>query len=136
MNTLEEDLQEDTMPEAYTPAENKPQRTQWNWVQASGRVASEVEKKTVKDQTVIQFTLMFETRRKTDKEGSHVNFIDIELWGKMADLFHPMLKKGIEIIVTGELFQQRWVGKDGKRAQKFCISAQALAISDQTFRPN
>ncbi len=134
MNTMEEELQEEVAFEPET--EKKPQKTQWNWVQASGRIASEVEKKSVKDQTVIQFTLMFETRRKTDKEGSHINFIDVEVWGKMGDLFQPMLKKGIEIIVTGELFQQRWLAKDGKRAQKFLISAQALAISDQTFRPN
>ncbi len=134
MNTMEEELQEEVAFEPET--ERKPQKTQWNWVQASGRIASEVEKKSVKDQTVIQFTLMFETRRKTDKEGSHINFIDVEVWGKMGDLFQPMLKKGIEIIVTGELFQQRWLAKDGKRAQKFLISAQALAISDQTFRPN
>lgn len=124
------------MPEEAGQGEKKDRRTQWNWVQASGRIASDIEKRTVKDQTVLNFTLMFETRRKTDKEGSHVNFIDIELWGKMADLFAPMLAKGIELIVTGELFQQRWMSKDGKRAQKFLISAQALAISDQTFRPN
>jgi hypothetical protein len=54
----------------------------------------------------------------------------------MADLFHPMLIKGIELIATGELFQQRWMSKDNKRAQKFCISAEAIAITDQTFRPN
>lgn len=136
MNTLEEDLQEDTMPEASYDSDKKQPRTQWNWVQLSGRIASQVEKKTVKDQTVLAFALLFETRRKTDKEGSHINFIDVELWGKMGDLFAPMLGKGTEIIVTGELFQQRWVSKDGKRAQKFLISAQALAISDQTFRPN
>jgi single-stranded DNA-binding protein len=135
MNTLEEELQEETMPEAVA-TDQKQQRTQWNWVQTSGRIASDVEKKTIKDQTLMVFTLMFETRHKTDKEGSHVNFIEVETWGKMADLFQPMLSKGIEIIVTGELFQQRWTGKDGRRAQKFCIAAQGLAISDQTYRPN
>ncbi|MFO1525163.1 MAG: single-stranded DNA-binding protein [Turneriella sp.] len=110
--------------------------TQWNWVQLSGRICSEIEKKTVREQTVVSFSLMFETTRKTDKEGSHVNFIQLELWGKMADLFYPLLAKGIEILATGELFQQRWVGSDGKKAQKFSISVQALAISDQKFRPN
>lgn len=111
-------------------------RTQWNYVQISGRIASEVEKKTVNDQTLINFTLLFETMRKTDKDGSHANFIQVELWGKMAELFYPLLSKGIEIVVTGELFQQRWVGTDGKKAQKYSISAQALAISDQKFRPS
>ncbi len=121
---------------AEAEATKKNARTQWNWVQLSGRIASDVESKTVKEQTVINFTLLFETVRKTDKEGSHANFIQVELWGKMAELFYPLLAKGIELIVTGELFQQRWVGGDGKKAQRFSISAQALAISDQKFRPN
>jgi|GEM_PF-1323984 len=135
MNTLEEELGGEAMPSAQTE-QKKTARTQWNWVQVSGRIASDVEKKTVNEQTVINFTLLFETLRKTDKEGSHANFIQVELWGKMAELFYPLLSKGIELIVTGELFQQRWVGTDGKKAQKFSISAQALAISDQKFRPN
>lgn len=135
MKTIEEELGNESTP-AAVEGEKKSIRTQWNWVQISGRIASDVESKTVKEQTVISFTLMFETLRKTDKEGSHVNFIQVELWGKMAELFYPLLSKGIELIVTGELFQQRWVGSDGKKAQKFSISAQALAISDQKFRPN
>lgn len=134
MNTTEEDLGTVAMPQEEKPANRG--KTQWNWVQVSGRIASDIEKKTVKENTVISFTLLFETLRKTDKEGSHVNFIQVELWGKMAELFYPMLSKGVEILVTGELFQQRWVGTDGKKAQKFSISAQALAISDQKFRPN
>lgn len=134
MKTLTEELGDEATPTGVKS--QKPVRTQWNYVQLSGRIASDIEKKTVKDQTVISFTLIFETQRKTDKEGSHANFIQIELWGKMAELFYPLLAKGIEIMVTGELFQQRWVGTDGKKAQKYSISAQALAISDQKFKPN
>jgi single stranded DNA-binding protein len=134
MKTLAEELQNEATP---TEVKNsRSLRTQWNYVQVSGRIASDIEKKTVKEQTVITFTLLFETLRKTDRDGSHANFIQVELWGKMAELFYPLLAKGIEILVTGELFQQRWVGTDGKKAQKFSISAQALAISDQKFRPN
>ncbi len=135
MNTIEEELAGETMP-TEKKTEGKNTRTQWNWIQLSGRIASDIEKKTVKDQTVISFTLLFDTLRKTDKEGSHANFIQVELWGKMAELFYPLLSKGIEILVTGELFQQRWVSKENQKAQKYCISAQALAISDHTYRPS
>ena len=135
MNTLEEDLAGEGVPTETPPAANKI-NTQWNWIQLSGRISTEIEKKTVKDQTVISFALVFETQRKTDKEGSHANFIQIELWGKMAELFFPLLAKGMQILVTGELFQQRWVSKENQKAQKFCISAQALAISDHTYRPS
>jgi single-stranded DNA-binding protein len=134
MKTLAEELGGEATPTVVKSG--KSLRTQWNYVQISGRIASEIEKKTVKEQTVICFTLLFETLRKTDKDGSHANFIQVELWGKMAELFFPLLTKGIEIMVTGELFQQRWVGTDGKKAQKYSISAQALAISDQKFRPS
>lgn len=136
MNTLEEELKDEAVPAEGAATSKKILRSQWNWVQVSGRIASDVEKKMVKEQTVLAFTLVFETMRKTDREGSHVNFIHIELWGKMADLYSAYLAKGIEILVSGELFQQRWVNKQGQRAEKYCISAQAIAISDQTFKPN
>ncbi len=135
MKTLEEELGGESTP-TETGKDAGKSRTQWNWIQLSGRISTDVEKKTVKDQTVISFALLFETQRKTDKEGSHANFIQIELWGKMAELFYPLLAKGMQILVTGELFQQRWQTKENQKAQKFCISAQALAISDHTYRPS
>lgn len=145
MKTIEEDLSKETIggdsaaeaagsDDAALPKKNA--RTQWNWAQLSGRIASDVEKRQFKEQTVLTFTLVFDTQRKTDKEGSHTNFIQVEIWGKMADLYATILTKGIEVIVTGELFQQRWVAKDGKAAQKYIISTQAIAVSDQTYRPN
>lgn len=136
MNTLEEELKDEAIPAEAAATSKKNVRNQWNWVQVSGRIASDVEKKMVKEQTVLAFTLVFETLRKTDREGSHVNFIHVELWGKMADVYAPYLGKGIEILVSGELFQQRWVNKQGQRAEKYCISTQAMAVIDQTFRPN
>lgn len=135
METLEQQLAGELTP-TTVKTENKKARTQWNYVQISGRISSDIEKKTVKEQTVLNFTLLFETQRKTDKDGSHANFIEVELWGKMAELFYPLLTKGLEIMITGELFQQRWTTSEGKKAQKFLIWAQALAISDQKFRPN
>ncbi|HRP69303.1 MAG TPA: single-stranded DNA-binding protein [Turneriella sp.] len=138
MNTLQEELTNESMEvESSSPeTTQKKTRNQWNWVQVSGRISSGVERKIIREQTVIQFTLIFESLRKTDKEGSHVNFIDVELWGKRAELFYTLIGKGMEIIISGELFQQRWISKDGKKTQKFCISADALAISDQTFKGN
>ena len=136
MKTLEEELRDEAMPAEMAAMPKKTVRSQWNWVQLSGRISSDVEKKSVKEQTVLAFTLIFETMRKTDREGSHANFIHVELWGKMADVYSAYLGKGIEILVSGELFQQRWVNKQGQRAEKYCISAQAMAVIDQTFRPN
>jgi single stranded DNA-binding protein len=132
--TIEENTQDTGEKEAVPERQNL--KTHWNWVQLSGRIASEVTQKTIREQNVINCTLLFESQRKTDKEGSHANFIDVELWGKMAEMFYPMLAKGMQILVSGELFQQRWQAKDGRKAQKFCISAQAIAITDQTYKPN
>jgi len=136
MNTLQEELQNERISHSAEQAPRKKSGSHWNWVQLTGRIATDIEKKMVNEQTVLSFNLLFETARKTDREGSHVNFIAVELWGKTAEIFYPLLGKGLEILATGELFQQRWLGKDGRQAQKYCISAQAIAISDQKFRPN
>ncbi|MCX7632921.1 MAG: single-stranded DNA-binding protein, partial [Turneriella sp.] len=83
---------------------------------------------------LICFSLAFPSRRKTEKSGSHVGFISVELWGKTAELYFPLLEKGLAVCITGELVHQRWVSVDGKKMQKFLISAQTLAISDPKFR--
>lgn len=139
MNTLMKEMATETIDTEETNSTageaRKKAQSPWNWVQISGRIATDLERKTIKEQTVLSFSLLFETLRKTDRDGSHANFIQVELWGKIAEHFFPLLSKGLELLVSGELFQQRWVASDGKKAQRYLISAQSVVISDQKFRP-
>jgi len=105
-----------------------------NIIQVKGRLVSEPILKTFDSgKKLMSFSLMYYTRQTTDKEGSHANFIEVDAWEKLADIFQPLLKKGLEIVVNGALVQHRWKDKQGKNCSRFQISAETLMISDLNF---
>ncbi len=67
-----------------------------------------------------------------DKAGNWINnAIDVEAWGKTAEIICDKLRKGDSILVTGNLRRQEWDEKDtGKKR-----STHVLAISRFEFMP-
>ncbi|MCS6985131.1 MAG: single-stranded DNA-binding protein [Leptospiraceae bacterium] len=83
---------------------------------------------------LLRFSLVYHTLRAADSEGSHANFIEVEVWGKLAEKYQPLLKKGLQIVVTGELVQRRWQAADGRKREKYILVAHALRITDRAHR--
>ncbi len=103
--------------------------------QLVGRLVNDPVVKEIKSgKRVMTFNLAYNTMQSTDNDGSHANFISVEAWDKMVDIFEPMLTKGLQIIVNGDLVQNRWVDKDGKKRETFKFVAQAITINDLKFR--
>jgi single-strand DNA-binding protein len=59
-----------------------------------------------------------------NKKGKqeHVNFFDVELWGKTAEALQQYLTKGKMIAISGELKQDRWE-HEGKTRSKITVTA-------------
>ena len=67
-----------------------------------------------------------------DKNGNWINnVIDIEVWGKSAEVIVDRCKKGDSIMVTGNLKRQDW--EDKKTGDK--RSKHVLAVSRFEFLP-
>ena len=67
-----------------------------------------------------------------DKNGNWINnVIDIEVWGKSAEVIADRCKKGDSIMVTGNLKRQDW--EDKKTGDK--RSKHILAVSRFEFLP-
>ena len=67
-----------------------------------------------------------------DKNGNYINnVIDIEVWGKSAELIVDKLKKGDSIMVTGTVKRQDW--EDKKTGDK--RSKHVLAVNRFEFLP-
>lgn len=110
-------------------------KNEFNLHQICGRLTQDPKAiETAGGHFCLRFTLAYHTVRTADSDGSHANFIEIEYWGKGAKSYQPHLKKGLQVVVHGELVQKRWVGKDGKKREKFVLVAQALTISDLNYR--
>lgn len=104
--------------------------------QIKGRIATDpVVKEVGGGKTLLTFVMAYDTPVTTDSEGSHASFIDAEVWEKVAVFFQPYLKKGLEIIVNGYFYQNRWKNADGQNRSKFKFSVNSLSITDLKFRP-
>jgi len=67
-----------------------------------------------------------------DKNGNWINnAMDIEVWGKSAEVIVDKLKKGDSIMVTGNIKRQDW--EDKKTGDK--RSKHVLAVSRFEFLP-
>lgn len=53
-----------------------------------------------------------------DKNGNWINnAIDVEIWGKQAEVLTNRLSKGDSFFAHGQILRQEWEGKDGKRSK-------------------
>lgn len=110
-------------------------KNELNIHQVVGRLVQDpLVKETKSGKRVMSFDLAYNTLQSTDPDGSHANFISIEAWDRIADIFAPILTKGLQVIINGDLVQNRWVDKDGKKRQDFKLVAQAITINDLKFR--
>jgi len=58
-------------------------------------------------------------------QKDEVLFLDIECWGKLAELCAKYLTKGREILVEGRLRQDTWE-KDGQKRSKLTVVASDI----------
>ncbi len=104
--------------------------------QLCGRLVADPETiTTAGGKTLLKFAMAYKTMRSSDSEGSHTSFIEVEAWGKIVEIYQPLLRKGLQVVVNGELVQRRWKNKEGQRREKFILVASAITITDPAFRP-
>ncbi len=108
----------------------------FNIQQLQGRLVREPElKSTATGKLVATFDLAYNGRHRTDATGSFASFIKVEAWEQLAEYVARHCRKGMEVIVKGDLVQQRWLAPDGSRRSSFKIIARAVEISDLKNRP-
>jgi single-strand DNA-binding protein len=69
-----------------------------------------------------------------DKDGNWINnAIDIEIWGKSAEVVVDRCKKGDSIFVTGNVRRQEWADKEtGAKRSKHILSVQRFEFLPRT----
>lgn len=87
----------------------------FNQVNLIGRLTKDAELKDVNGYQKLDFSIAFSTSKKEgDKYIDESNYLNLTLWGKVASAIHPYMTKGTQVLVTGELKQDRWE-KDGQK---------------------
>ena len=81
---------------------------------------------------VASFTLACETRHKTDgKWGPVTTWYKVTVFGKQASWIAEAPKGGT-VIVTGQVFEDPWVTKEGEKRKTLSIAAETA----QWVKPN
>ena len=71
--------------------------------------------------------------KKNNEWTEQTSFFDIEIWGKLAEAMSQKIYKGLEVIVTGSLKQDRWQdSQTGQNRSKVTITADQI----KTFPKN
>lgn len=95
----------------------------FNKVIVGGNLTRDPEMKYLSENALCKFGMAL-NRRFRDKE--EVTFLDIEAWGKTAELVGQYLTKGSPVLIEGRLRQDNWEAQDGSKRSKLVIVADSV----------
>lgn len=98
-----------------------------NSVVLCGRVTRDAELKYTSGGTAVSEISVAINRYAGKDKGDEVSFFEISLWGKTAEALVQYLTKGRQIVVQGELRQERWE-QDGQKRSKVRINANNIQL--------
>lgn len=100
----------------------------FNQVFLIGRLTKDAELKDLNGLAKLDFSLAFNTSKKNgDKYVDESNFVNLSLWGKVATALKPYMTKGSQVLVSGELKQDRWE-KDGQKFSALKVIANSVQL--------
>lgn len=98
-----------------------------NLVCVSGRLTRDIDVRYLQNAAPVG-TFALATNKSVKKNGSwteDTSFIDITIYGKLAEVLKPYLTKGKKISVTGAFRQDRWE-KNGQKFSKIVVIADKI----------
>jgi len=102
---------------------------------ASGiiRIISDIELKHLQSGTTVA-NFAAGINEGKDKSGNYIkNSMDVEVWGKPAEVIAENLKKGDAIFASGNVRMQEWTDKEtGKNRRKHVLSVQRFEFLPRT----
>ena len=94
-----------------------------NKIIIQGNVVKDPELKEFTNSKVCKFIL---ASNREFKETKEVLFVDVDVWGNLAELCIKCLAKGKPVLVEGRLKQESWLNKDGQKMNKLTIVANEV----------
>lgn len=95
-----------------------------NEITIQGRLGRDPELKHVgqKQTALCQFSLA--TQENIGQGETRTHWIDVKVWGKLAEAIAEKLQKGDVVLVAGELTQETWTDKEtGSERKRYVVRA-------------
>src|SRR5690606_20959675 len=96
-----------------------------NTVALIGRLGSTPQLRYTQNGTAVATGSIAVPRRRNRDE---VDWIDLTLWGKTAEIAAQHLTKGRQIGVTGRLLQERWETQGGEKRSRVVVIAESVTF--------
>jgi len=102
-------------------------------MQIIGRLTKEIELKYTPNGTAVGESSVATTKKRKDKAGNLIEkttFLDIKLFGKIAETANQYLHKGDMVCMYGEYQTDKWQAQDGtNRYSHYCVVTEMEFIN-------
>ena len=99
-----------------------------------GRVGSEPE--TV-GSNGLRFRVATNDRVKNDTTGEwedkNTSWWTIKAWRTLAEQSKAVIKKGMEVIIVGKIYEESWTDKEGVKRTSYEINADSISVTAYTL---
>ncbi|MDE6885542.1 MAG: single-stranded DNA-binding protein [Helicobacteraceae bacterium] len=96
-----------------------------------GNLTRDVELKYLPSGSAVATLGLASNRRYKKQDGSQVDevcFVDVELFGRTAEVANQYLKKGSQILIEGRLTFRIWSDQSGAKRSKHTITAESMQM--------
>jgi single-strand DNA-binding protein len=99
-----------------------------------GRVGSEPE---AVGSNGLRFRVATNDRVKNDATGEwedkNTSWWTIKAWRTLAAQSKTVIKKGMEVIIVGKIYEENWTDKDGVKRSSYEINAESISVTAYTL---
>jgi single-strand DNA-binding protein len=108
-----------------------------NQVVICGRLTRDSELKFTTGGTAVARASVAVNRYAGQNKENEVSFFDVTIWGKQAEGLNQYLTKGKQVVISGELRQERWEkeGQKNSRVEIVARSIQLVGSKDEKSEP-
>lgn len=95
----------------------------------TGRLTADPETRTTQSgHRVVPFSLAVDRKKKPDEERPRADFIRFEAWDAHADVIAKYARKGMKLLIQGELRADQYTDKNGNNREKVYVLVRSLEL--------
>ena len=99
-----------------------------------GRVGSDPE---AVGSNGLRFRVATNDRVKNDNTGQwedkNTSWWTVKAWRTLADQSKSVIKKGMEVIIVGKIYEDTWTDKEGVKKSSYEINADSISVTAYTL---
>ena len=72
-----------------------------------------------------------ESGKQGDNWVDEASYFDVVVWGKAAENLKQKIFKGVQVVVSGRLKQDRWKDQNGNNKSRIYINSESVRVFDK-----